>query len=154
MKTVTRVSQRGTVAGVSKQRISEPGLSNFFLFFFFPLPLFKKKKRRERADVQRKGEHKVRPLHSCRSAAPSELKNKRILGSAPYFLTLAFLLHKTATLVPPLLGLQARSRSRILPGSSMHEEQAFSMHFMTSGLAGSQPRCSIALPSLSILTYF
>ena len=100
------------------------------------------------------GESNIRPLHSIRSAAPSELKNKRILGSAPYFLTLAFLLHKTTALVPPLLGLQARSRSRILPGSSMHEEQAFSMHFMTSGLAGSQPRCSIALPSLSILTYF
>ena len=35
----------------------------------------------------------------------------------------------------------------------MHKEQAFSMHLMTSGLAGSRPRCSIALPSLSILTY-
>jgi len=49
------------------------------------------------------GESNIRPLHSIRSAAPSELKNKRILGTAPCFLTLAFLSHKTTTLVPPLI---------------------------------------------------
>ena len=62
---VTRVSQRGTVAGVSKQRISEPDLSNFFLFF----PFFSQKKG-EGADVQRKWGAQSPPatLHSKCSA--------------------------------------------------------------------------------------
>ena len=49
------------------------------------------------------GESHFRPLHSLQSAAPSELKNKRILGTTPCFRTLASLSHKTTALVPPLI---------------------------------------------------
>ena len=135
--------------GSQSKRFRSQISRNFFFFSFF---FFKK---RAEQMYKRDREHKFRPLHSTRSIAPSELKNKRILGSAPYIFTcVSFILRESSILVLPLIGLQARSRSRNLPGSPMHEEQAFSMHLMISGLAGSRPRCSIALPSLSTLTYF
>ena len=100
MKTVTRISQRGTVAGSLKKdfRARSHEIFSFFLFY-------SSKKRAEQM-YKRDREHKFRPLHSTRSIAPSELKNKRILGSAPYIFTHAsFILHESSVLVLPLIGL-------------------------------------------------
>ena len=102
MKTVTRISQRGTVAGSLRKDFRARSREIFPFFPFF----FSSKKKGAEQMYKRSREHKFRPLHSMRSVAPSELKNKRILGSAPYIFTyVSFILHESSVLVLPLIGL-------------------------------------------------
>ena len=143
MKTVTRISQRGTVAGSHKKDFWARSHKKKFFFSFF----LSKKRDLNKCKKKVIGSTNSARCTPSRVLAPSELKNKRILGSAPYISTcVSFILRESSILVLPLIGLQARSRSRNLPGSPMHEEQAFSMHLMTSGLAGSQPAAPSRYP--------